>query len=286
MMRSLLFLMLTSVLATTAATGIRVIQNATIYTLDPDAPWAEALAISDEGIILAVGTSDEITKAYAADAVTTIQMNRRLVLPGFQDAHLHAVEAGINAAICYVEETPMADMPFWFQEPDCFQGGKFADQGWIVGAGVDVSVLLGYVEFPNVEHPISILDKAFPNDPVLILDNIGHGALANTVAMRLVGYDKLTGDPPGGKIVKDPVTGVLTGIVLENAQQKLRDAAFPPTSANMETAYKSLLDALVELTKNGMESSVDNSSSICCCGPTPALSTGGSSSSSSLLSDA
>lgn len=149
-MRSLLLVILTSILATTAATGIRVIQNATIYTLDPDAPWAEALAISDEGIILAVGTSAEITKAYAAAAVTTIQMNRRLVLPGFQDAHLHAVEAGINAAICYVKETPMADIPLWFLKPNCLLRGKFADQGWIVGAGVDVSVLLGYLELPSV----------------------------------------------------------------------------------------------------------------------------------------
>ena len=60
-------------------------------------------------------------------------------------------------------------------------------------------------------------------------------------------WRELTQDPPGGKVIRDPDTGALTGVVLENAQQKLRDAAFPPTETNMETAYQSLLQALQTL---------------------------------------
>ena len=72
-----------------------VLKNAKIYTVNPDQPWAQAVAIDDEnGMILQVG-DEEINDDE--DAVV-IDMGGRLVLPGFQDAHLHAVEAGINEA--------------------------------------------------------------------------------------------------------------------------------------------------------------------------------------------
>ena len=243
--------------AVTKVASLTIVANATIYTVNPDNSWAEAIAIDDNGIILAVGNTEDIFQKYKESSPTIISMNQRLVLPGFQDAHLHAVEAGINAEICYVEETPLSDIPYWFADKSCKNGGRFADQGWIVGDGVDINVILGFLEDSSQEYPISILDKAYPNDPVFILDNIGHGAIANTMAMKIVGYDQLTQDPPGGKVIRDPDTGALTGVVLENAQQKLRDAAFPPTETNMETAYQSLLQALQTLAANGITSVSD-----------------------------
>ena len=63
------------------------------------------------------------------------------MLPGFQDVHLHAVEAGINAHICYVpEDTAIGTLPAILQ--DCPDGGRFGDQGWIMGVGIDVGWLL------------------------------------------------------------------------------------------------------------------------------------------------
>ena len=71
---------------------------------------------------------------------------------------------------------------------------------------------------------------------------------ANTKAMTAVGF--LNGqDPPGGQILRD-ADGAEIGVVLENAQQPLREAAFPNTAENQAIAYESLKVALRELAKN------------------------------------
>lgn len=227
------------------AAEMMVLHNARIHTVDTARPWADAVAIDADGIIAAVGTEAEVSAVAGGDA-DYVDMDGRLVLPGFQDAHLHAVEAGINAAMCYIPwDAAIADIRYILE--DCPQNGRFADQGWIVGAGIDVGLLI-----EEGINPIAELDRAYPRSPVLILDSLGHGAVANSAAMRAVGYDQLTHDPPGGLLVRDWNTGALTGVVLENAQQKLRDAAFPPSKGNRDRAYESLLDALNRLAENGI----------------------------------
>lgn len=260
-MKSLLFHLLVFVVP---ARAILVLKNASIYTVDGSSnPWAEAISIDQaSGLILNVGTEDQVISALdSATEPTIVDMKGRLVLPGFQDVHLHAVEAGINANLClFDEDSPIQDLPYYFeQDPEyCPTGGAFGDQGWMVGAGVDIGILQETLALnPSAEYPTTVLDPAFPDTPVFILDAIGHGGVANTAAMDAVGYSNMTTDPPGGILDRDLDTGELTGIVLENAQQPLRDAAFPPTEANQEAAYLSLLGALDYLASYGITSVSD-----------------------------
>jgi len=246
--------------------------NGSIYTVDDNQKWAQAFAVDMEtGIILKVGSDDEVEQ-YILDqnhkcnpgelcpvqtnikaVANVVNLRGRLVLPGFQDAHLHVIEAGINSELCYIpEDSLLEDIPFIMD--DCKDGGRFGGQGWILGAGIDIGFLFDSLQDIYQEYPISVLDKAFGGTPVFILDSLGHGGIANSKAMELVGYDKLSRNenPVGGVLDRDPVTGELTGIVLENAQQMFRSAAFPPTRANKEKAYESLLDALDILALNGI----------------------------------
>jgi hypothetical protein len=235
----------TALLCMTQATSQLALINGRIYTVNEANPWAEALLIDNDGMIVQVGATDAI---MTYNVTKMVDLKQRLVLPGFQDAHLHVVEAGINAQLCYIDEDAfVAELPFYFQ--DCPNGGEFGNQGWIVGAGIDVGILL---EDTTQEYPITVLDEAYPTTPVLILDSLGHGAVANSAAMAAVGYNVIEGDPPGGILIRDEFTNELTGIVLENAQQPLRDAAFPPTVENQQLAYESLLDALETLAQNGI----------------------------------
>ena len=75
-----------------------VLTNADIYTVNENRDWAEAVAIDEDGIILAVGTKADALQAAGADA-EVIDLGGRMVLPGFQDIHLHAVEAGVNSVL-------------------------------------------------------------------------------------------------------------------------------------------------------------------------------------------
>ena len=69
--------------AVTKVASLTIVANATIYTVNPDNSWAEAIAIDDNGIILAVGNTEDIFQKYKESSPTIISMNQRLVLPGF-----------------------------------------------------------------------------------------------------------------------------------------------------------------------------------------------------------
>lgn len=230
----------------------QILDNAIVYTVDEANPdqSAEAIAIDELGMIVAVGSSANVTAAFPNYPIT--DLGGQLVLPGFQDVHLHAVEAGINGQMCYISsEDGMEDIPFWFDEADCPDGGLFGGQGWVMGAGVHLAAIIAELAGnKTARYPIDVLDESFPDTPVVILDQFGHGALANTAAMEAVGYTNGQ-DPPGGQILRD-ADGALLGIVTENAQQKLREAAFPSTDENKELAFQSLKDALDELKKHGV----------------------------------
>ncbi len=223
-----------------------VLTNGQIYTVNPRQPWAQAVAIDANGVIIAVGSASEVLAEAGPNAVA-IDLRQLMVLPGFQDVHLHAVEAGINADQCHF---PVSARLTTYRRLlcQCAQDST----GWVVGAGVNMADLLD-----QHANPVAVLDEVIPERPVLILDDLGHGAWANSRALAAVGYDKLPGNPPGGIIMRDAVTGAANGVVLENAQQKLRDAAFPPTPENLELAYRSLLQAQEILVAHGITSVSD-----------------------------
>ncbi|GFH47170.1 amidohydrolase [Chaetoceros tenuissimus] len=91
-----------------------VLGNTKVHTVDKSKPQAEAIAIDENGVIAAVG-SDEEVRNYVNQmngVMDYIDLNGKLILPGFQDSHIHVVEAGIYADVCYVpEETSLANIP-------------------------------------------------------------------------------------------------------------------------------------------------------------------------------
>ncbi len=227
-----------------------ILSDAEIYTLNSKQPWAEAVAIED-GIIKAVGSEAEVRGAVASKT-PVIDLGGKMLMPGFQDAHLHAIEAGMNEGdlFCVLPETASAKR---YQKAirACAKAQK--DEPWVRAAGVSMADLLE----DEAIWPVELLDKAVPDRPVLILDNLGHGAWANSLALDAVGYSDLDSDPPGGILDRDPDTGELSGVVFENAQQKLRTASLPPTPKNLDRAYEGLLAALEILAKNGITSVSD-----------------------------
>ncbi len=82
---------------------VRIFKNAIIYTVNPDKLWVDLIAIGQNGKILAVGTEEEIS-AYIRPETKITDLKQKLVLPGFQDVHLHALEAGMNDHICIFPE--------------------------------------------------------------------------------------------------------------------------------------------------------------------------------------
>lgn len=230
-----------------AANGNVVLMGGIISTMNTQNDNAEALAFDEAGKIIAVGSLASV-QAAAGEAAETIDLKGAQVLPGFQDVHLHAVEAGINENRCILTEFGTVTQ---YQSEIMECAVDQAESPWFIGAGVSMPDLLALTQ-----RPIDLLDELIPDKPALILDNLGHGAWANTLAMESVGYDQLEQDPPGGLIDVDSMDE-LSGVVYENAQQALRDAALPANATNAQANYDGLKLALNVLAENGITSVSD-----------------------------
>ncbi len=183
-----------------------VLRNGTIYTVDKARSWAQALAIVD-GKIAYVG-SDADLEPYITPASEVIDLDGRMVLPGFIDAHAHPsanveLTAGVNLhgpGSREAYEAAIAD--FARRRPDAEV---------IRGSGWDNTV------FPIVGPDKAILDALVPDRPVALFSSDGHSIWANSPALRRAGITADTPNPPGGIIQHDPVTGEPTGTLRESA---------------------------------------------------------------------
>jgi predicted amidohydrolase YtcJ len=234
--------------------AVTILMNATFYTVDLTNPLAKAILLSDSGVITGIGTEREILQQLEDQNITSptvVNLERRFVMPAFHDVNVYGIEAALKYQVCPV---PIGALPYEiaYAFDACRQKAYFGDQGWMVGMGLDLVHILDLLLDPYEQTPRTILDDRYPTTPVLVLDNLGHGAIANTLALQAAGYNDASVDPKGGKLHRNPDTGVLTGIVLEHAQHKLRDAAFPPTPNNTQAIFQGLLQMMQELNKYGV----------------------------------
>ena len=195
-----------------------VIVNATVRTMDTQRPLVEAVAISGDRIA-AIGTSAEI-KALAGSRTQTIDARGQLVLPGFNDAHVHFLAGGFQLASVDLRD---AATPQEFADRIRKFAATLPSGKWITGGDWD------HERWPTNALPTKELINAItPNTPVFVSRLDGHMALANSVALKLAGVTRDTRDPDGGLIVREPKTGEPTGV--------LKDAAMNLVSKKIPTA--------------------------------------------------
>jgi len=218
-----------------------------IFTLEKGHLWAEACAIRD-GKILAVGSTSSINQ-YQNKGTKVIDLKERLVLPGFNDAHVHFADGGFYLlGINLRDAKDESDFTNIIQEYV-----KNLKKGeWILGGNWD------HEAWPSKEFPVKeLIDDVSRNNPVFVQRLDGHVALANRVALKLAGITKDTPDPQGGEIEKDPGTGEPTGLLKDTAQN-LVDKVIPPPSK--ERLIEAISTAMNHANRFGVTSIQDNSS--------------------------
>ena len=161
---------------------------------------ATALAVRD-GRILAVG-GDEV-RALAGPKTEVVDLRGRLLLPGFQDAHIHAVMGGIELGQC--DLTGTTDLGEYL---DRIGAHARANPGaaWIVGSGWSME------SFPGGTPGRALLDKIVADRPVFLINRDHHGAWVNSRALALAGIDAGTPDPADGRIDREPDGGPSGGL--------------------------------------------------------------------------
>ena len=215
-----------------------LLYNGKVFTADENHSISEAVAVDGEKIV-AVGTSKDLQAKYKA--VKEIDLQGKLVTPGFNDAHIHFLSVGLSLLRVDLNGSQTLDEA----KRRIAAKVKETPKGeWILGRGWDHT--LWNNRLPTRQD----LDDIAPDNPVFLQRVDGHIAWANSKAFELAKVTKDTKNPEGGEIVRD-AKGEPAGVVKETAQG-LIDKVIPPPSPEM--VAKGLMLALDEAKKYGLTS--------------------------------
>jgi predicted amidohydrolase YtcJ len=225
-----------------------ILFNGRLHTVDRENPTATAVAIKD-GKFIAVG-SDAEAMALRGSATQVVDLQKRTVIPGLNDSHLHLIRGGLN----YNLELRWEGVPSLV---DALRMLK--DQADRTPAPQWVRVVGGWNEFQFAEKRLPTIDelnKAAPDTPVFVL-HLYDRALLNRAALKVVGYTRDTPNPPGGEIVKD-ANGEPTGMLVArpNAMILYSTLAKGP-KLPLEYQVNSTRQFMRELNRLGVTSAID-----------------------------
>ncbi|KAL9265023.1 LONG AFTER FAR-RED 3-like protein [Drosera capensis] len=196
-----------------------LVTNGVIYTVDPEMPFADSMAIRN-GRVLRIGNYSSL-KELEGNANERLDLEGKLVLPGFIDSHLHLIYGGLQMAQVELRDVSTKE--------EFISKVKLAAEGWeqgswILGGGWNNDLWGG--DLPLA----SWIDDITPNNPLWLSRMDGHMGLANSLALKVAGITRDTEDPAGGIIVKDD-DGDPTGLLIDSAR-KLLLSMIPEASVN------------------------------------------------------
>ncbi|MEV5011059.1 amidohydrolase family protein [Streptomyces sp. NPDC056159] len=181
-----------------------VFTHGPVHTGDPARTRASSLAVTGERIT-AVG-HDEV-RELIGPRTEVVDLSGKLLLPGFQDAHIHAVYGGMELAECDLSGTVGVDE--YLRRIREF-ADDHPDSAWITGGGWSMESFEGGL--PNRQ----LLDAVVPDRPVYLVNRDHHGAWANTRALELASVTRDTPDPTDGRIERE-ADGTPSGVLQEGA---------------------------------------------------------------------
>ncbi len=203
-----------------------VFKNGNVYTANDKAPRAQAVAVKADRIVF-VG-SNAAAQKFVGPNTRVVDLKGSTVLPGFTDSHQHLSGVGQREMTLNLEGTSSLD--------DFLAKVKARVDQAKPGEGVTGR---GWIEThwkPPVFPTRWDLDKVAPNNPVILGRADGHGAVANSAALKIAGVDKNTPNPFGGEVSKDKQSGEPNGMLLDAAQGLVRRRVPPTTPAEAERA--------------------------------------------------
>ncbi len=211
-----------------------VFVNGRIYTVDGSRSWAQAVGIAD-GRIVYVGT-DSGAADWIDAGTRRIDLRGRMMMPAFQDVHVHPIGAGMEALACDLNDLATLD-EYRDRVAEC--AARDPDASWISGGGWLMSVF-GPGAMPRRE----ILDELVPERPVYLTSADGHTGWANSRALAIAGIDRDTPDPPDGRIDRDADTGEPIGSLQEGAMSLVTEVMPEPTLEDRSAGLRYAVDLL------------------------------------------
>lgn len=212
-----------------------VLRNGAVYTEDAARSWAEAVAVRGETIVY-VGP-DRGAGAFIGPRTRVLDLGGKMVMPGFQDSHIHPISGGISYSVTcplYGLETKEA-----YAKAVADYAAKHPDLPWIRGDGWSLAAFA-----PTGIPDRRLLDAVVPDRPAYFESSDGHSAWVNTKALLAAGITRETPDPAGGRIDRDPETKEAVGSLQDSAMDLVNRRIPPFTPADRQSGLRYALKLL------------------------------------------
>ena len=213
-----------------------VLRDGVVFAVDPARSWATGVAISD-GRIAAVARDDDELDEWIEPHTEIVSLDGRMVLPGFQDAHVHPPTAGLGMLRCNLHEGVNRTS---YLETIAAYAAEHPDEDWILGDGWAMDA------FPGGTPTRDDLDRVVTDRPAFLINRDGHGAWVNSRALAMAGIDGGTPDPVDGRIERDR-DGEPAGTLQEGAMTLVQRVVPADTAADYERGLAVAQDYLLSL---------------------------------------
>ena len=211
--------------------------NGHVYRVDTARTWAQAVAVKDGRIQWTGSTAEAMDRA--GDGTRIVDLGGRMVLPGFQDSHVHPVHSGVTYRQCALFDLVGVDA-LLREVGACI---RRTPDGWIQGGGWSVNNFA-----PSGLPDKALLDALTDERPIALKSSDGHSLWVNSAALAAAGIDDGSADPPGGRIDRYPGTRTPSGSLQEDSAMNLVfDAAPPLRPTDLEAGLEYARDHLLSL---------------------------------------
>ena len=217
-----------------------VLRGGKVVTMDGQRRIAQAVAVRD-GRIAFVGSDADAAKRIGADT-KVIELDGRMLMPGFVDAHLHALAGGRALLLCDLAYAPLTRAQLAERLQACLDATPEArPDTWLEAVNWDRQSTAAL----DADPTRALLDGLSTARPIAVTSSDFHSVLANSRAFALAGIDATTPDPAGGKFLRDG-NGTPTGICEDAAGFELKGAIPPDSEADQLKQGRAALAALRE----------------------------------------
>jgi predicted amidohydrolase YtcJ len=172
-----------------------VLHGGPVYTMNPVRAWAEAVAIRGDRIVY-VGSSQGAAGFIVPGRTKVVDLKGRMLLPAFQDAHIHPISGGVSFALGCALYGVEGKEAYQKRVAEC--AAKSAPGAWVRGDGWLLSAFA-----PTGIPTRGLLDAVSSDRPVYLESSDGHSAWVNSKALQIAGITRDTPDPAGGRIDRD-----------------------------------------------------------------------------------